>query len=81
MLVLSETYDPGWHATVNEVSTDINVDRDLRAAVVPAGDRHAVLDYRPWSVYAGAAFSLLTFIVIPYYSIPNLRRMESRSQI
>jgi len=82
LLVLSETYYPGWHATVNGAPADIiKVDRDLRAVVVPAGDSHVVLDYRPWSVYAGAALSLLTFIAIPYYSISNLRLRKSQSRI
>jgi Bacterial membrane protein YfhO len=60
MLVLSETFYPGWRATVNGASQRIyKVDGDLRGVVVPRGDSTIVLEYRPLSVYAGALLTIL----------------------
>ncbi len=62
MLVLSETFYPGWRATVNGASQTIyKVDGDLRGIIVPRGDSTIVVEYRPLSVYAGAVLTLLAF--------------------
>ena len=63
LLVLSETFYPGWHAKVRGKSEAIyQVDGDLRGVPVPAGDSQIVLTYAPMSVYAGGSLSLLAFI-------------------
>jgi uncharacterized membrane protein YfhO len=68
LLVMSETYYPGWHATVNDLTQQVDrVDGDLRGVAVPAGNSKVVLEYRPWSVYAGAILSLLAFLGTAYF--------------
>lgn len=62
MLVLSETYYPGWQASVNGRPARIyEVDSALRGIVVNAGASHVVLDYAPGWVIAGAVLTLAAF--------------------
>ena len=59
LVVLSEFCYPGWRARVNSRLTRIwKVDGALRGIVVPAGDSHISLRYRPVSIYVGAALTL-----------------------
>jgi hypothetical protein len=68
MVVLSEIYDPGWHAAVNGAPQRIyRVDRGLRGIVVPPGESRLVLEYRPLSVYAGAVLSIFAFLGVGYF--------------
>lgn len=63
LLILSETFYPGWHARVNSTPTPIyRADAGLRGVVVPAGDSRVVLQYRPWPVYVGGALTLAAFL-------------------
>ncbi len=65
MLVLSETFYPGWNATVNGTPARIyKVDGALRGIVVPPGDSRVRLEYSPMSVLAGGILSLLTFCTV-----------------
>jgi hypothetical protein len=60
LMVISETFYPGWRAFVNGAAEEIyQVDGDLRGVVVPAGDSRVILKYRPVSAYAGAGLSML----------------------
>ncbi|MGA2433718.1 MAG: YfhO family protein [Bryobacteraceae bacterium] len=62
LLVLSENFYPGWRATVNGADAPIHkVDGGLRGIVVPRGESRIVLRYAPWTVFAGALLTLLTF--------------------
>jgi hypothetical protein len=63
LLVMSETFYPGWRATVNGKSARIyKVDGGLRGVIVPAGDSHVSFHYLPSSVLIGAALSAIAFI-------------------
>ena len=63
LLVVSETYYPGWRAFVNGAAQQIYpVDGDLRGVIVPAGDSQVILRYRPASFYVGAGLSFLAFV-------------------
>lgn len=65
LLVLSEIYYPGWMATVNGHPARIwKVDGALRGVVIPAGNSHCTLRYRPASVYAGAWLSGATLGIL-----------------
>ena len=65
MLVLSETFYPGWNATVNGRPARIHkVDGALRGIVVPPGDSRVELEYAPNSVLAGGILSLVTFCAV-----------------
>jgi hypothetical protein len=74
LLVLSETFDPGWRATVNGTGARIyRVDGDLRGIVVPEGNSEVVLEYRPWSIYGGGLLSLLAFLGTAFFCFRTAR--------
>ena len=60
MVILSDTWLPGWRATVDGKRAKIERAYGmLRGVVVEEGDHTIEMRYRPWSVYLGAALSLL----------------------
>ena len=62
LLVLSEVFDPGWHAKVNDQATPVlKVNGGLRGVVVPQGRSHVTLRYAPLSFIAGATLSALAW--------------------
>ena len=63
LLVMSETYYPGWQATVNGKAAKIyRVDGDLRGVIVPAGVSDVDFRYRPRSVLIGGTLTVLAFL-------------------
>jgi len=59
LVILSETYYPGWRLTVDGKEADIlEVDGALRGVVTPAGEHELNFVYRPLSVYGGGALTL-----------------------
>lgn len=65
ILVLTDTFAPGWIATVDGVETPIHqVDLAYRAVAVPAGVSHIVFTYRPWFTYAGLAVAGTTAVLL-----------------
>ena len=53
-LILSETWYPGWQATVNGVKTPIElVNGVFRAVAVPQGNALVEMRYWPWTIGAG----------------------------
>ena len=74
LLVLSETYYPGWHASVNGAAEDIyQVDGDLRGVVVPAGNSQVILKYIPASIYVGGSLSFLAFTATLFFWVKRRR--------
>jgi hypothetical protein len=69
-VVLLETYDPGWRASVD--GRPVIVERAnlaFRAVAVPAG-RHTILfEYRPRAVVLGAGLSLATLLGVALTSV------------
>ena len=64
-LVLNDTYYPGWSAEVDGRGVDIKpANSAFRAIEIPAGRHRVTFAYRPLSVYAGAALSVLAIAVI-----------------
>jgi Bacterial membrane protein YfhO len=60
MVVLSDTFYPGWRARVDHQPAQIyEVNGAMRGVVVPKGEHTITMRYRPWSVYAGAALTLI----------------------
>jgi len=68
ILGLSENHYPGWRAYVDGRSVDVmRVDYNLRGVAVPAGNHVVEFVYRPKSVLAGLAVSLLTLGLLLFW--------------
>jgi hypothetical protein len=60
MLVFADPFFPGWQAQVDAAPADLYAAYGaLRGVVIPPGEHVVELVYRPRSVYAGAALSVL----------------------
>jgi len=58
MVILTDTWFSGWHATVDGHSASIEKAYGaFRGVVVEAGDHTIEMRYRPWSVFTGAALT------------------------
>lgn len=70
-LFISDTYTPGWKATVNGIQTPIvRADYAFRAISVPEGKNEIVFTYEPLSLKAGFAltlFGILTLLIFLIY--------------
>jgi len=65
LLVLSETYYPGWKAWIDEQPTAIHsVDIGLRGVVVPAGAHQLRMEFRPLILPVSLGISLATAILL-----------------
>ena len=64
-LVISEMSYPGWQVRVNGAEQDLEQGFEpLRSLSLPAGDQQVELFFRPWTVYAGAAITVVTLAVL-----------------
>jgi hypothetical protein len=73
LLVVNESYYPGWQAFVNGVS--VPVSSDLIQLDVPSGSSTIELRYWPWDVPVGALISLLGLLLcgwVWFRSVPGL---------
>jgi uncharacterized membrane protein YfhO len=65
ILVFSEIDYPGWQATVDGREVPIlRANTALRAVPITAGIRSVEMVFRPWTVFAGLAVSVLTLIAV-----------------
>ena len=65
LVVLSDTYFPGWTARVDGQSAEIlEVYGALRGVVVEKGEHRIEMVYRPWSALAGGGLSLVGLIFV-----------------
>ena len=65
MIILTDTWFPGWQATVDGKRAKIERAYGVvRGVVVDAGDHTIEMRYRPMSVYLGAALSLLAAAIV-----------------
>jgi hypothetical protein len=63
MVVVSQTYFPGWEARVDGHQTHLyEAYGALQGLVVPSGTHEVELVYRPRSVYSGAGLSIVGLI-------------------
>lgn len=76
LLIVSDSYYPGWRAQLDGNSTPIwKVNTVIRGIVVPAGHHQVVMRYRPLSVYGGLVLTILGFAI----AIVLQRRKEADS--
>jgi hypothetical protein len=79
MLVLTDTYYPGWRATVNgEKARIYKVNGAFRGVLVPAGSSEVRMDYRPMSVPVGITISLVTLAGMIILLLPKLGKHPRR---
>jgi len=65
LVVLADVYYPGWELTIDGKPTRIlRANRAMRGALVGAGSHRLVYRYRPTSVIAGAAISILGVLAL-----------------
>lgn len=79
-LVLTETFAPGWRATVDgRPAPVLRADRALVAVAAPAGTHELTLAYRPASVVVGGPVSLVVLAALAAAAIrrPRLARGEA----
>ncbi len=63
MVVLSDTFFPGWKATLDGKPVEIQeVNMAMRGVVTPQGTHEIVMRYRPMSVYLGALFTMIGWL-------------------
>jgi hypothetical protein len=66
LVILADTYAPGWRATIDGRETPIlEVYGVMRGLSVPKGPHRIEFFYRPRSVLYGAALTLLGFLLLP----------------
>jgi hypothetical protein len=76
VLVLSENHYPGWRAYVDGRFVDtLRVDYNLRGVALGPGQHTVEFLYRPKSVLAGVAISILTLMVL---GVGSLRAIDLR---
>ncbi len=70
MVILSDTYYPGWQATIDGKQTKIyRVDCDMRGIVVTPGKHVIEMDYDPLSFKIGLGISMFTFVGLALASV------------
>jgi hypothetical protein len=75
LVVLSDSWFPGWRATVDGRPAQIlRADAALRAVLVPGGRHRIEMSYRPTPLYAGAVLSLGTFLALGVMLLAGSRR-------
>jgi len=81
LLVLSDSYYPGWKATVDGKEMKIyRANLLFRAIRIPAGASEVVFKYRPWSFHSGALISLFSGLVCIGIFIGSRQRSEKNGE-
>jgi len=75
VLVLSQTYYPGWHVTIDgNAAPYLRADYALSATVVDPGIHEVEFRFRPISLVVGAAISMVSALVVVACLIRERRR-------
>jgi hypothetical protein len=74
LLILADTFDPGWRLAVDGAEAPIfGANRMMRAAALGAGRHHLVFRYEPWSFRVGVVVSLASVVVLAALSVVACR--------
>lgn len=69
-VVLQQSYDDGWQATIDGRPAPVHpADVQFQAVIVPAGDHRVSLRYRPASFTAGAALGLFALAALAVLAV------------
>jgi hypothetical protein len=84
LVVLSDTYYPGWELTVespegSEQPPILRTNRVMRGALLPPGEHKLIYEYHPRSFYRGAAISAIAWPIVAILCVLSLRRRQGRS--
>lgn len=67
LLVVAESYHPGWKATVNDVETAVyRINGDFIGCIVGTGTQSVSLDFRPASLRTGRLISYMGLGFLPF---------------
>jgi uncharacterized membrane protein YfhO len=70
LLILSDTFYPGWHAYIDEKEVKIyQADYIFRAVEIPPGEHKVEFIYAPASFKIGATMSLIALFLIVVISL------------
>ncbi|MCL2330614.1 MAG: YfhO family protein, partial [Phycisphaerae bacterium] len=74
LLILNETYDPGWQATMSGQPTKIvRVNAVVQGVVLPAGGQYQVeWRFLPPGLWAGAALSLVALLILAFVGFATI---------
>lgn len=79
ILIIADSYDPGWRATVNGAPVPIlRVNGLFRGVALPAGNHTIRFVYRPRSFLAGAAITLATIGALGLGALINILARRRR---
>jgi hypothetical protein len=82
LLVLSEAYYPAWKAYVDGRPVPLYVaDHVLRAVPMPAGEHTVELRYESWSLRAGLAISLLSYLLLVALMVQHFSKNKKADQL
>jgi len=80
MVVLSDTFFPGWRARVDHRPAEIHeVNGAMRGVAVPRGTHTITMRYRPVSVYLGAGMTLLGILGALALNVGPHRKPQAKS--
>jgi len=81
MVILSETFFPGWEATVDGKPAKVcEAYTALRGVVAEAGRRRIEMRYRPKSVYLGGALTLAGLLGAGLLLLTSARASSKRAR-
>lgn len=82
LVVLTDTFYPGWRATVDGVEAPIlDAYGAFRGVVAGAGAHRIEMVYRPFSVIAGASLTLAVWLGAAALFVSNWRRRRATSRL
>lgn len=83
LLVISDTFYPGWQANIDETPTEIlRANVALRGIIVPPGSHTIVMEFRPTTFYLGVTISLLTaLLVLVWAGIVLIKRRQHSPEL
>lgn len=76
ILVLTDTYYPGWYAWIDGIPAEVFPAYAMfRAVRVPEGGHTIVFRFQPWSFRIGVTLSAVTLVVAFFWGLRQLRRI------
>jgi len=80
ILLLTDSYYPGWRATIDGIPTEIlRANYTFRAVVIPPGIRQVSFRYAPTSFNIGAVISGTSLIALATYFATSFQKAKKRS--